>query len=512
MATPTELELSASEARHRASRGAMSVLGRHALVRLLAFVGTLALARLIAPAEFGLFAAAQFVLTVLQALAVGGITSALIRRREMLVADDYRVALTLQQTATTVIVIAILASAQGIATHWEHSAGLAPIVQTMALALFPISFRSIPFAMLQRALRHDQTTICEVIEYLVYLIIAICGAAYGLGVWALVAATLLRHTTGAIVAYLLARSRPDFGFELPRALELMRFALPLQGQMLIDLAQRSVIPVVIGLFFGAAAVGIASMANTMLEALLLQPLVMLASVQFRLFSRIQEDRQAVGVLLEKSIAAGAMVFLPPVLFLGVVAPVLIPHVLSSQWANVGELLRWLTAVSSIQVLAVPTAQAAKALGQTRALLVGGLAGFAIQVALVSLLAQPLGLISYPIATTMGMAVNFAFVFLAVGRRIGMRSIKSVFPIIGGLALTGAIWWTAIATMASIPLIGAACLAGGLVYLIIVVAFSGRHLAALLRFASSAAPARAQVPLRAMANWVEGKCLLSGARN
>ncbi|MCK1397432.1 oligosaccharide flippase family protein [Bradyrhizobium sp. 4] len=511
MATPTELELSASEARHRAARGAMSVLGRHALVRLLAFVGTLALARLIAPAEFGLFAASQFVLTVLQAIAVGGITAALIRRREMLLAADYRVALTLQQTATAIIIITILTSAPKIATHWEDSAGLTPIIQAMALALFPISLRSIPFAMLQRALRHDRTTICEIIEYIVYLVIAIGGAAYGLGVWALVAATLLRHTTGATVAYLLVHSRPRFDFELPRALELMRFALPLQGQMLIDLAQRSVIPVVIGLFFGAAAVGIASMANTMLEALLLQPLVMLAGVQFRLFSRIQDDPQAVGALLERSIAAGAMVFLPPVLFLGIIAPVLMPHVLSSQWANVGELIRSLTAVSAIQVLAVPTAQAAKALGQTRALLVGGLAGFAIQVALVSLLAQPLGLTSYPIAATIGVAANFAFVFLAVGRRVGMRPIRSVFPIIGGLALTGAIWWTAIATMTSFPLIGAACLAGGLVYLIVVVAFSGRHLAALLRFASSTAPFRAQGQIRALATWVEGKCLMSGAQ-
>lgn len=511
MRTLIETEISATEARHRAARGALSVLGRHALVRLLAFAGTLVLARLIAPDEFGLFAAAQFVLTMLQALAVGGITAALIRRREMVEPADYRVALTVQQVMTTVVVIAIFAFAPRIAAHWMQSPDLVPVIQTMALALFPLSLRSIPFALLQRALRHDQTTLCEVIEYIVYLVAAISCAAFGWGVWAMVTATLFRYITGAVVAHLLAGARPHFGFELPRALALLRFALPLQGQMLVDLTQRSVIPVVIGLFFGATAVGIASMANTVLEALLLQPLVMLAGVQFRLFARIQDDRDAVATLLEKSFAAGAMVFLPSVLFLGVVAPALMPHILSPQWGNVGELIRWLTLVSALQIVAVPTAQAAKALGETRALLAGSLMGLAVQIMLVTLLARPLGLASYPVAATIGVALNFGLIFFAVGRRIGMRPFRSLIPIVGGVAIMAAIWWLAITTLVSPLIVGVVCLIGGLLYLTVIVMFSGRHLATLLRFASSAAPFGARKPLGTVANWIERKCLVPGAR-
>ncbi|KPG01699.1 hypothetical protein IP86_02440 [Rhodopseudomonas sp. AAP120] len=504
MKSPADDELTHGEARHRAARGAVSVLGRHALVRLLAFAGTLVLARLMVPSEFGLFAVAQFIFSVLQALTIGGVTAALIRRRETVAAADYRVALTVQQGFAAIAVIALYAAAPQIASYWDHSAELVPVIKVLALALFPLSLRSIPFAILQRALRHDQTTICEIFEYVVYLVLAITLAALGWGVWALVIATLARYAAGAIVAHLLVRGLPRFGFEASRAKALLHFAVPLQGQMLIDLAQRSVIPVVIGSLFGAASVGIAAMANTMLEALLLQPLVMLASIQMRMFARIQHDPSAMAALLEKCLAAGALVFLPPVVLLGVVAPALMPKILSAHWADVGDLIRWLTLASALQVLAVPTAQAAKALGRMRALLIGGMVSLVLQIGIVLLLAAPLGLAAYPVAAAIGTGANFLIVFINVGQVIGMRPILAIGPALCGLALATAMWCTAIVTFTSIPLIVAMLLLGVLTYVAAVIALSSRQLAALLRFAGSSMPPRVQHRIETFASRIDGK--------
>ncbi|MFC0242369.1 oligosaccharide flippase family protein [Rhodopseudomonas telluris] len=504
MKSSVDDELTHSEARHRAARGAVSVLGRHALVRLLAFAGTLVLARLMVPSEFGLFAVAQFVFSVLQALTIGGVTAALIRRRETVTVADYRVALTIQQGFAAIAVIALYAAAPQIASYWDNSAELVPVIKVLALALFPLSLRSIPFAILQRALRHDQTTICEIFEYVVYLVLAIALAALGWGVWALVVATLARYVAGAIFAHLLVRGLPRFGFETSRAKALLHYAVPLQGQMLIDLAQRSVIPVVIGSLFGAASVGIAAMANTMLEALLLQPLVMLASIQMRMFARIQNDPAALAALLEKCLAAGALVFLPPVVLLGVVAPALMPKILSAHWADVGDLIRWLTLASAIQVLAVPTAQAAKALGRMRALLIGGMVSLGLQIGVVLLLAAPLGLAAYPLAAAVGTGANFLIVFVNVGRLIGMRPILAIGPALCGLALAAAMWCTAIISFTSLPLIVAMLLLGALTYIAAVIALSSRQLAALLRFAGSSMPPRAQRRIDDIASRIDGK--------
>lgn len=504
--TRFERELSAGEARDRAARGAMSVLVRHAAVRLLAFAGTLVLARLIAPAEFGLFVAAQFVLSVLQALAVGGVTSALIRRRDVVEPADYRVALTLQQGLAAIVVVAVWVAAPRLAAGWERSADLVPIVETMALALFPLSLRAIPFALLQRALRHDLTTMCEVGEYVVHLAVAIGLALLGWGVWALVAATLARHLAGALLAQVLVGALPRFGFDRGRAARLLGFAVALQGQMLIDLSQRSVVPVVVGALFGAAAVGVTGMANTMLEALVLQPLAMLAGVQLRLFARIQDDRAAMARLLEHCLAAGLMVFLPPVVLLGVAAPTLMPHVLSPAWAGVGELIRWLTPVSALQIVTLPTSQAAKAMGLRRAPLIGGLANLAIQIGVVTLLAPRLGLVAYPVAAGAGVGANYLMMAVTVHRRIGGRPLRTMLPILAGLAVATAVWAGAVVATPSPTLLVGAFLVGLLVHAGVVVAFAGRHLAALLRFAADALPARLAGPLRRLAGWSERRAL------
>lgn len=510
MTGPRESELPADEVRNRAARGAVSVIGRHAVVRAMAFLGTLVLARLIAPRDFGLFVTAQFAASVLQALAIGGITSALVRRREAIEPIDYRVALTIQQVLTVVVVAGLFAVSPWLAAfHDDPSGERIRIFQAIALTLFPMSFRSIPVAMLQRQLRHDLVTLCEVSEYLAYLIVSIGLALGGWGVWALVVATLVRNTTGAVVVHVMARAWPQFGFDLGRTAALLKFALPLQGQMLIDLAQRSMIPVVIGVYFGAAAVGIAGMANTMLEALVMQPLVMLGSVQLRLFARIQNDHRALARLLEKCIAAGAMVFLPAVLLFGLSAPALMPHLLSAKWQGVGELIFWLTPVAMIQVASLPTSQAGKALGELRAPLIGGLLGFACQIGLVAALASHLGLLAYPLAATVGVLATTLVVFVRVTRRIGANPLRGIVPIAAGLIPAGAISGAAVQWSASTSLIAAALALGLLIYLAIVVLFAGPHLAGLLRFVAAAVPPRFARALIRIAGWVERMTIAAG---
>lgn len=511
MTNPHESDLTAVEVRNRAARGAVSVIGRHAVVRLMAFVGTLVLARLIAPESFGLFVTAQFTVSVLQALAIGGITSALVRRREAIDPADYRVALTIQQCLTVIVVAGLFAVSPWLAAHYALPDGRIWIFQAMALTLFPLSLRSIPVAMMQRGLRHDLVTLCEVTEYLVYLIVSVGLALLGWGVWALVVATMARNTVGAIVVHALAKARPRFGFGLKRASALLKFALPLQGQMLIDLAQRSVIPVVIGLLLGVGAVGIAGMANTMLEALVLQPLVMLGSVQLRLFARIQNDPAALAALLEKCFASGAMIFLPVVVLFGIAAPTLMPHLLSPKWSGVGELIFWLTPVAVIQIVSLPTWQASKALGELRAPLVGGLIGLAIQIVVVAVLAAPLGLAAYPIAATVGTLAATIVVFTRVSRRIGANPIRAIVPIVAGLVTAGAIWGAAMLWATSAPWIAAALVGGVVAYVAIVVAFAGAHLAALLRFVGAAAPRRITAGLARVAGLVDRLTIVGRAR-
>ena len=490
-----EIDLSEEEARKRAARGVMSVFGRHAVVRLVAFLGTLVLARLIAPDSFGLFITAQFALSVLQALSVGGITSALVRRREAIDETDWRTALVVQQISAIVVVVALYFAAPFVVSAYGLPEERSTVFRVMALAVFPHSLRSIPLAMLQRGLRHDLAALVEVLEYVVQLVVSVGLALLGADVWALVAATLARQVVGAIAMQWMSRTFPRVGFAADRVAALLRTAIPLQGQMLVDLAQRSIIPVVVGFLFGVAAVGVVGMANTMFEALVLQPLVMLGSVQLRMFARVQNSPKDTCALLDACYSAGAMFFLPAIVLTGIFAPMIMPHLLSVKWADVGRLMSWLALASALQIVALPTAQAAKALGKLKAPLSGGLLNLGLQTVVLLTTSSIFGLGAYPLAATVGLLAGTTYVYLRVAAGLPEHPVKALVPIVAANVTAGAIWFHA--STLSPALLVVESIAGVIVYIGLVVVLAGDRLGKALRFFGEVGPQR----FRAACGWL-----------
>jgi O-antigen/teichoic acid export membrane protein len=188
-----------------------------------------------------------------------------------------------------------------------------------------------------------------------------------------------------------------------------------------------------------------------------------------------------------------------------------PHLLSTRWDGVGDLILWLTPVAVIQIVSQPTWQASKALGELRSPLVGGLIGLAIQIGLVAAAAPHLGLLAYPVAATVGSLAATTVVFVRVARRIGANPLRAIVPIAAGLLTAVAMWGAALLWLTS-PTSIVLVFAGGLVvHLVIVVVFAGAYLAALLRFVGAAAPRRISVGLGRLAGVVERMTTIGGTK-
>lgn len=484
-----EAELSNAEVRRRASRGAASAFGRHAVVRLLAFLGTLVLARLIAPEGFGLFVTAQFILSILQALAVGGVVSALVRRREAVSDADYRTALVVQQIIAVTVVALLFLAAPAISAAYDLPPDRVWVFRAMALAVFPLSLKSIPQARLQREFRHDKVAASDVIEYLVYLVAALSMAALGYGVWALVAATLLRYTVGAIAVHLAARSGVRIGYEHQRAAGLIQTALPLQGGILLDLGNRAIVPIVLGGILGLAAVGVTGMATTIVDAVILQPLVLVASVQLRLLARVQDEPERMRTLLGDFYSAGGLVIVPLATLLAIIAPTVLPLILSEPWRQVGFVVSGLVLSSALQVISAPSAQAAKALGDVHAPLVGGIVTLALQLLIVVIAAPRIGIYAYPLSALVSGSIWAVLITSRVARRVGMPPVQALLPILAAAAVAGGIWFAAVSLSTNPWIMVSGLILGGLTYLALLVLLAGQAVGRLLAFAAGAVPAR-----------------------
>lgn len=485
-----EEALSQEQVRRRAARGAMTVFTRHALVRLMAFAGTLVLARMLDPHTFGVFALAQFVLLLASAVAVGGVTTALTRRKEALEPSDYRSAHAIQLILAGVIFAGVLSATPALARAYDLSGAEALAFPALGSAVFLLASRSIPTAMLQRALRHDLIAVSEVAEYLTYIVISIGLAWAGLGLWALVIATLARYVVATILLYRAARAWPAVGFDRVLVRAIARETVPQQAAILLGLAQRGINTTVVAAVFSPAAAGLVGMALTLLDSLVLQPLALLANIQFRLMARAQDDPDRFRKLLGQSFFVSAVICLPILIAAIILFPLLVTILFPPAWRETGPLVQMLSISSFAYLVSMPSHQAIKAVGDAGSLIVCYCISAAAQLAILLLVGDRFGLAGFAVANVVGTLI------FAIFGLVRLKMVTGRFPPLGpvlGVALAGGIATAAglgvAAMLPETPGLIAGVLAGGLVYVAALFVTSAQQMATHLRLVGEALPAR-----------------------
>jgi O-antigen/teichoic acid export membrane protein len=180
------------EIRRRAVAGVATVTVRGAAIRVMGFAGTVVLARLLAPHDFGLVAFGATLMVFARYLADGGIGAALIRGPVGPDRADLQAFLGLQLVATTGF-----AGAAAIAATRFGTEGT--IVAVMVAAL-PLTVLRMPGAIvLERNLRYGPLVFIEILETLVYFVWAIGTIVlFGWGVWGLATGAIVRAAAAAV--------------------------------------------------------------------------------------------------------------------------------------------------------------------------------------------------------------------------------------------------------------------------------------------------------------------------
>tara|TARA_R110002110_G_scaffold54639_4_gene156692 strand:- start:15188 stop:16753 length:1566 start_codon:yes stop_codon:yes gene_type:complete len=482
-----ENDLTKQEIKDRASRGALSIFTRHAVVRGLAFLGTLVLARLVSPESFGLFAICQFTLTLASALCIGGIGSALVRRKEVVDGQDLRTALLMQQILVLTSVISVVILSPTISRAFGlGDAGVWPL-RVMICVLLLLSLKSIPNIMLQRALRHDLIAVSEILEYLTYAIVAVSLAYFlDMDIWALVIAIIARQSVSVIFLYFVSHQPLAIGLSRDRVNSILKVAIPLQASILMDLSIRSVVPIFIGQQLGVAAVGIAAMSVTILDSLLLQPLTLLASVQFRVLAQAQDNLARVRQILGQCYFMGAALFLPALIFVAIIGPTALPVLLSQKWAATGELIQWLALAVAIQLISSPIAQAVKAVGLLRIAFIGSAVNFVLQATIVLTLSEKLGLSAFALAVAVGEGTATIIRLSHVHSVAHGASLLSIVPPLISALVAGTAWlvWYHFIPLSVLGLVGG-MIFGGTLYALILVFLAGTEVSKYVTWAADA---------------------------
>ena len=335
--------------------------GSQILAQIITWGSTLAVIRLLDPADYGLFAMTQVVLAFLAFLNGWGFASALVQSDTV---DPFRIR---QAFGLLLLLNGLLAAIQyfgaPLAAAYYGQPMVADLLRVQALLFLATPFIALPEVMMSRALDFRRQAIVNLLAALAGAGTALACALAGYGVWTLVYAPMAMFWTRAIGLTILARLLvwPSFDFRgcgqiigFGSAVLFSQFFWLVQSQSDIFIAGRRFEPHALGLYA---------------EALFLAQIFMakfvppLNEVAFPAYSRIKSDMAAVRWNFLKTVRLLMLVAAPFYCGLAVTAAPMIETLFGVKWLGMAPYIQFISLALMLMTVQILFAPVANALGK-----------------------------------------------------------------------------------------------------------------------------------------------------
>jgi len=303
------------------------LVGRTLGFQLLTAGVTVVLARLLTPADYGLFAIALSVQLVGQNVAELGLPSALVRMPEApsreLQAATIGFLLVVTSAAVTLVFIITFAILPALGA----SSDLLRVVSITLLALPIYAARAVPIAMLDREMSFGRVAAIEAADTVGFNLFALSAALAGLGVFSLAGAVPIGALLGAGVAWLTANAARLPRFELSRVKPLIGFGSRVSMLGVLYLGRDLGYVAIIGAIGGAPMAGFYGMAKRLFSF----PTALAAAVARVMLSALSQSGEERPIRAARMLGQVALVCgLPLALIAGAIQP-FIEVVLGPEW-------------------------------------------------------------------------------------------------------------------------------------------------------------------------------------
>lgn len=297
--------------------------------KVLTFLSTIILARLLLPEQFGLVGYCLITIQYLDILNSAGIDNSLIARREKL-----------EEAANAAFVANILLGFISFGLTWViapwaavffKTPELIPVLRLMGLSLPLSGLGMVPDALLQRHLRFRTRMLPEVSKNLIKGLVSIILAWLGWGVWSLVWGQLAGILIATVLAWMLAAWKPTWRFDAQATREIAMYGFHI---MLLEIAgafRNNVDYLLVGRVLGAAALGYYTMSYRIPELLIRSVNIVVGRVSLPVMSIAQTDREQLRSFYFGYLRSLSMVIFPLAVGLALTAPIFIPLFLSETW-------------------------------------------------------------------------------------------------------------------------------------------------------------------------------------
>ncbi len=309
------------------------------LQQLFAVVVSIVLARNLEPSAFGMIAIVTAYTGFVAMFTNIGLGASVIQNKDVTqeqLSTLYWLSITLFFITWLIVVLT-----SGLVTQFYNIPELTGIILVMSVSILLRPLYVMQERMLEKSLLFSLLAVINIISSLVGGVSAIVAVYLGMGVYSLVALTLVNAACRMALILYFKRWSPDRHFNFEEVENMIWFSVKYKGASVVDYLGRNVDTLIIGKLFDAFSLGLYSFAYTIMYAPVKRIAYVFTQILFPSLSLLQDNSEKMTSAYLQSIRLIAIVSFPAMTILSLNAEWLIPMIFGDHW---------LTAIPIVQVL------------------------------------------------------------------------------------------------------------------------------------------------------------------
>ena len=405
-------EYSLDEVRRRARSGPALMLMRKLFSAGISFIGTITIARLLTPRDYGLAAMSIVMISFMQLFRDFGLTNALLRKGRI---EEAEVTFLFWfNAAATAVIAALLAISAPAIADFYHEPIVAQIVR-VSLIGFVVEGLSLQHAgLLKRDLRFGAVATAETVSVLMAFVVGLSVAVVRRDVWAIVAMGLTQSFVVSAITLYTAWWLPGPPRALPGGRELFRFGVNASVFSLLNFFSRNAGTFIIGHRLGSAPLGLFNRAFSLFQLPLNNLLQPLTSATLPVMARLRGEPRHYADVYCGLVRALSCALVPTGTVLVIVSSPMVMALLGERWSAAGPILSVLSAALILYGLVWPTSDLLISQNRSAELRTSGVCDFVLRVG-GALVGSSFGLVGCAAGMTIGLILTVPFRVWQSGR-------------------------------------------------------------------------------------------------
>ncbi len=404
--------------------------------KLLVFLVTLVMARLLVPEDFGVVAVGLAIIAFLEVALDLGVGSALVYEQERGITPRVQTAFTLNLGIASACTLVGVLAAPAIADVFDVED--TDLLRVLFLYFLLRGLVQVPDAVLRRDLAFRKRAGVEISRAVARGAVSVPLAVLGFGPWALVIGILASEAVGVVLTWWATRFLPTFRIDRGAVRTLLGFGTAVLTLKILGAVLENADYYIVGSQLGTYDLGIYTLAYRVPEIVLANVFWIFSSVAFSIYSRARSaDARELGTVAMRALQLITLFAFPAGVGVAIVSMPLTVALLGWEWEDAAAPMAFVALSMAASSIGYASGDVFPAVGRP-GLLIKIVVPMVVVKVTGLLLAAPYGLTAMA-ATLAGMSVAFAAVRLTVANRLlGLSALVSLRAMVPGtVAAVGA---------------------------------------------------------------------------